>query len=298
MHIGLDLGRSKIAAICLDASGTVQHETRVKTPPLYHDCIPAMAQLVRDIESIVGGTCTVGIGTPGAISAQTGLMKNAGMFDGHALDADIAAAVGRPVIIANDANCFALSEATDGAGKSASSVFGVILGSGVGGGIVIDGHMLVGANAIAGEWGHNPQPLPMDDERPGPDCFCGKSGCIETFLCGPALVRDHLLHTGQHCTAEDIAKATTADTGTTMGRYEHRLARALAQVINFLDPEVIVLGGGLSNIDRLYKNVANLWTDFVSSDHIATKLVKAEYGDASGVRGAAWLGKSSLHTTQ
>jgi fructokinase len=294
MHIGLDLGRSKIAAICLDGQGTVQYETRIKTPPLYQDSVSAMAQLVQAIETKVQAACTVGIGTPGAISAQTGLMKNAGMFDNHALDVDLTEAMGRPIKIANDANCFALSEATDGAGQAASTVFGVILGSGVGGGIVVNGHILVGANAIAGEWGHNPLPWPMDNERPGPACFCGKNGCMETFLSGPALVRDHLLSTHQHCTAEDIAKAATPDTRATMTRYERRLARALAHVVNFLDPDVIVLGGGLSNIDHLYESVANLWTDFVTSDHIATRLVKAKFGDASGVRGAAWLGKPTI----
>jgi len=293
MHIGVDLGRTKVAAICLDGQGNIQHEARIDTVQDYESCVASIATLITEIESSVGTPCTLGVGTPGALSASTGLLKNAGIFDGKAMDKDLSAALGRPVPIGNDANCFALSEAVDGAGTGAQIVFGVILGTGVGGGIVVDGQVLNGANAIAGEWGHTPLPWPKDEERPGPICFCGKSGCVETFLSGPGLSADHARHTGEQMTAKQICMTNTPNCRASMARYEHRLARALSGIINVLDPDVIVLGGGLSNIEQIYGNVPKLWTGFVTSDHIATKLRKAEYGDASGVRGAAWLGKNA-----
>jgi fructokinase len=236
----------------------------------------------------------VGIAMPGAISPATGLVKNANStcLIGHRLDADLEAALGRPVRLANDANCFALSEASDGAAAGAHVVFGVILGTGVGGGIVVGGKVLVGPNAIAGEWGHSPLPAPRDDERPGPPCYCGRRGCIETFLSGPALSRDHRDATGRDWTAAQLAEA--ADAGdvravAALTRYAERLARGLAGVINLLDPDVIVLGGGLSGMTRLYGEVPRRWAEHVFSDHVATRLVPPMHGDSSGVRGAAWL---------
>jgi fructokinase len=211
---------------------------------------------------------------------------------GHRLDDDLARALGRPVRLANDANCFALSEATDGAAAGAATVFGVIIGTGTGGGVVVNGRIVVGANAIAGEWGHNPLPAPADDERPGPPCYCGRSGCIETFLSGPALARDYIALGGQDLTAVDVARRAEAGdplAATALDRYERRFARAIASIINVIDPDVIVLGGGLSNISRLYERVPALWAPYIFSDHVATKLVRAKHGDASGVRGAAWL---------
>jgi fructokinase len=231
---------------------------------------------------------------PGAISPATGLVKNANStwLNGRALRDDLVRLLGREVRFANDANCFVQSEATDGAGAGARVVFGVILGTGTGGGIAIDGRAVEGANAIAGEWGHNPLPWPDADEWPGPDCYCGRTGCIETFLCGPALSRQHQSATGD-C-LEPSAIADRAGAGdrfaiATLDRYEGRLARALASIINVIDPQVIVLGGGVSNIRRLYERVPRLWGPFVFSDHVATRLVPAKHGDSSGVRGAAWL---------
>lgn len=293
MHVGIDLGRTKIALICLDGEGQTLIEARESTPEDYATSIRTMANMVAQTESTLGHSCTIGVGTPGARSAKTGLMKNAGMFNGHALHQDIQEAIGRHIAMSNDANCFALSEATDGAGAGLDVVFGVIIGTGVGGGLVVHGRPLVGANAIAGEWGHNPLPWPDDDERPGLACFCGKRGCIETFLSGPAITADHRERTGENLETQEIAASNSPQAIETMQRYQHRLARALASVINIVDPDVIILGGGLSNIDQLYENVANLWTGFVTSDQIETRLLRAKFGDSSGVRGAAWLGKST-----
>lgn len=300
MRIGIDLGGTKIEGVALTSDGTQAKRIRVPTPQGdYTATVQAVADLVRQLEHDLSspasvGPATVGIGIPGAISPATGLVKNANSvcLIGHPLDQDIAAAIGREVRLANDANCFAVSEAHDGAAAGAGVVFGVILGTGVGGGVAVGGHALVGANAIAGEWGHNPLPWPTDDERPGPSCYCGKAGCIETFLSGPGLSLDHKAHTGEDLNGEQIADradAGDAPCDATLARYEQRLARALASVINVLDPDVIVLGGGLSNIARLYDTVPKLWGDWVFSDHIATKLAKNAHGDSSGVRGAAWL---------
>ncbi|NWG30156.1 MAG: ROK family protein [Rhodocyclaceae bacterium] len=276
MRIGIDLGGTKTEIIVLDDAGETLLRSRVPTPRGdYAATVATIAALVQEAEAKVGAgntapLATVGIGIPGAESRVTGLIKNANStwLIGRPLRADLEAALGRPVRIENDANCFALSEATDGAAAGAAVVFGVILGTGVGGGIVVDGRVLVGPNAIAGEWGHNPLP----DEEEARPCYCGRENCIETFLSGPAL-----------------ALEGGADDEAALQRYERRLARALAQVINILDPDVIVLGGGVSNLDRLYDRVPRLWGEWVFSDHVATRLLKNKHGDSSGVRGAAWL---------
>jgi fructokinase len=292
LRLGIDLGGTKTEIVALDAAGRECLRRRVPTPQGGYDA--TIAALVHGVERDLGAGGTVGVGTPGSISRATGLLRgsNSTCLNGRAIRADLEAALGREVRISNDANCFALSEASDGAGQGAGIVFGVILGTGVGGGIVIDGRVQEGANAIAGEWGHNPLPWPRDDERPGPACFCGRAGCIETWLAGPALVRDHLRTTGQTATAQDIAvRAATGDAAcdATLARFEERLARALAHVINLLDPDVIVLGGGISNVERLYGGVRGRWAPWVFSDRVDTRLVRAVHGDSSGVRGAAWL---------
>ena len=283
-RIGIDLGGTKIECIALDRTGQEAMRQRIATPKGYRATLDSISALVGEAEQKWGGRASVGIGIPGVISPVTGLVKNANStwLIGKSFDRDLAEALGRTVRLANDADCFALSEAKDGAAAGAPVVFGVILGTGVGGGIVINGQLGTGPNAIAGEWGHNPLPWPEDGERPGSACYCGRSGCIETFLSGPALARDD----GRGLTAEQIA--ATADSASLI-RYEMRLARALAHVINILDPYVIVLGGGLSKIDRLYRSVPKLWGKWVFSDSVATKLVPPKYGDSSGVRGAAWL---------
>lgn len=295
MRIGIDLGGTKIEIAALADDGRELLRERVATPRGdYGATVAAIRDLVQAAERKLGagGTvASVGVGIPGAESRVTGLIKNANStwLIGRPLRADLAAALGRPVRIANDANCFALSEATDGAAAGAPVVFGVILGTGVGGGIVVGGEVLVGANAIAGEWGHNPLP---GAEPFLPPCYCGRTGCVETFLSGPGLAADHRRATGTEISAEQIAaRAAAGDAAcaATLQRYEVRLARALAQVINILDPDVIVLGGGLSNLDRLYDRVPRLWGAQVFSDAVATRLVKNRHGDSSGVRGAAWL---------
>jgi fructokinase len=294
-RFGIDLGGTKTEIVGLDESGGEVLRRRVSTPKDdYRGTLDMICSLVRDAETASGSRGSVGIGTPGSLSPNTGLLRgsNSVCLNGKPIKTDLEALLGREVRIANDANCFALSEATDGAGRDADVVFGAILGTGVGSGIVVRGRVLSGPNAIAGEWGHNPLPWPEDDERPGPGCFCGQRGCIETFLSGPALERDHLAVTGQRAIAQEIAlKSSKADPGAaaTMLRYERRLAKALAHVINLLDPDVIVLGGGLSNAERLYRNVPAHWSRYVYSDSVTTPLLKAKHGDASGVRGAARL---------
>jgi fructokinase len=295
MRIGIDLGGTKIEIIALDESGTTRYRRRVATPRgSYDGTIDAIVGLVAGAEDALGTRGSVGIGMPGAISPATGLVKNANSvwLNAHPLAADLEAALERPVRLANDANCFALSEATDGAAAGAGIVFGVIVGTGTGGGVVVKGHVCTGPNAIAGEWGHNPLPWPEDDERPGPPCYCGKHGCIETFLSGPGLSRAYADRVGRDLTAAEIASLAArgdAEALQVLARYEHRMARALATVINVLDPDVIVLGGGMSNVERLYEQVPRLLPRFVFSDYVATRVVRAVHGDASGVRGAAWL---------
>jgi fructokinase len=295
LRIGVDLGGTKIEAIALSPEGRELVRRRVPTPRSdYAATVEAVAALVEALEQEAGARGTVGIGTPGAASRVTGLMKNANStcLIGKPLQADLESRLGRPVRLANDADCFALSEATDGAGQGAGTVFGVILGTGVGGGIVVRGQLLSGANAIAGEWGHNPLPLPEGPDLPPPSCYCGRRGCVEAYLSGPALAALHARRTGQALEAPEIAaRAEAGDDAcdVSLGLYEQRLARSLAAVINLLDPDVIVLGGGLSKIRRLYEAVPRLWGPFVFSDAVATRLLPAVHGDAGGVRGAAWL---------
>jgi predicted NBD/HSP70 family sugar kinase len=294
-RIGIDLGGTKIEAIALDSRGSVLLRHRVPTPAGDAEAtIAAIRDLVLEVEAKLGGTGTVGIGTPGSLSPVSGLLRNANStcLNGLPLDKLIAAALGREVRIANDANCFALSEAADGAAAGAPVVFGVILGTGVGGGVVIDGKLLHGRHAIGGEWGHNPLPWPTDAERPGPLCFCGRHGCMERFVSGPGMSDDHQAVTGETLTAEEIAAQAEGGDGpaqATIDRYVDRLARGLAHVMNLVDPDVIVLGGGLSNLALLYDAVPARWGRYVFSDVVATRLVPPIHGDSSGVRGAAWL---------
>jgi len=295
MRIGIDVGGTKIEGIALDGDSSVLLRRRIAAPrDDYQQTLTAVATLVREIETETGRTGTVGVGIPGAISPATGLVKNANStwLNGRPLADDLPRLLGRPVRFANDANCFALSEATDGAAAGAAVVFGVIIGTGTGGAIVANGRLLVGPNAIAGEWGHNPLPAPLASERPGPACYCGRSGCIEQFLSGPALSRDYEASGGAASSAMDIAARAAAGealAGACLSRYEERMARALGSIINVIDPDVIVLGGGLSNIDRLYTSVPAQWAPYVFSDDVRTRLVRAMHGDSSGVRGAAWL---------
>lgn len=288
IRIGVDLGGTKTEAVALGPDGMILLRRRVETRQgSYDGTIATIRDLVLGIEAELAASASVGVGIPGTISPASGLVKNANStwLIGKPLDRDLAQALDRPVRLANDADCFALSEASDGAGAGAAVVFGVILGTGVGGGIVVHGRLVGGPNAIAGEWGHNPLPWPENDERPGPPCYCGRAGCIETFLSGPGLARDD----GRGWTAAAIAAASDAHSQDSMVRYERRLARALAHVINILDPHVIVLGGGLSQIGRLYETVPKLWGRWVFSDSVATRLAPPKHGDSSGVRGAAWL---------
>ena len=302
--IGVDLGGTKIEAIVLAADGRSRWRERVATPAGdYRATLHAIAALVQRAESELGlGTCHVGVGTPGSATA-TGLIKNANStcLNGQPLQRDLAALLARPVRVANDANCLALSEATDGAGAGAGVVFAAILGTGVGAGLVVNGRQLTGPNGLAGEWGHNPLPWAGADELPGPTCFCGQCGCIETWLSGPGLARDHATRTGDaSLTAQQIGRrAAQGDAAceASLQRYESRLARSLAHVINLLDPHVIVLGGGLSGLDRLLVNVPRLWGEFVFSggleDPVRTALKRSLHGDSSGVRGAAWLWRNA-----
>jgi fructokinase len=294
-RIGIDLGGTKIEGIVLSAAGRVIAGRRIATPREdYEGTVRAVAGLISALEAETGTRGTVGVGTPGAISRATGVVKNSNStwLNGRPLHLDLERAVGRPVRLANDANCFALSEACDGAAAGADVVFGVIVGTGTGGGIVIQQQVLTGPNAIAGEWGHNALPWPEPEERPGDPCYCGLRGCIETFLSGPGLSADHARVTGAARSSADIAAlaaAGDAAADATLRRYEGRMARALASVINVLDPDVIVLGGGLSKLDRLYVNVPAQWARWIFSDRVDTRLVAPLHGDASGVRGAAWL---------
>jgi fructokinase len=291
VRIGIDLGGTKIEAIALGDDGRELARRRVATPRHDYDAtLDAIVALVGGIEQETGRQGSVGVGMPGALSPATGLVKNANStwLIGHAIDQDLARALRRPVRCANDANCFALSEATDGAAAGARVVFG----TGTGGGVVVDGRVLTGPNAIAGEWGHNPLPWPRDDERPGPACYCGKSGCIETFLSGPGLSRDYRDATHLELGAPEIASRAGLGedaAARALARYEDRMARALAVVLNLLDPDVVVLGGGISRLTRLYESVPRLWQAWAFSDRIATPLRPPLHGDSSGVRGAAWL---------
>lgn len=295
IRIGIDLGGTKIEVIALDPGGRTLARWRCDAP---RDDYGATLRTVRDcvtrVESETGARGSVGIGTPGSLSRVTGRLKNSNStwLNGKPIVADLERELGRPVRIANDADCFALSEAIDGAAAGAAVVFGVIVGTGTGAGVVVHGRPLNGPNGIAGEWGHNPLPWPEEFELPGPSCWCGHRGCIETYLSGPGMTRDHERATGVAVPAHEIAVRATAGDEVcreTLDRYVDRMARALAHVINILDPDVIVLGGGMSNIDVLYEAVPRRWGRFVFSDAVATRLVRNVHGDSSGVRGAAWL---------
>jgi fructokinase len=295
MQIGIDLGGTKIEGIALGRDGRELARHRCRTPRGdYAGTIAAIGRVVGALEHDTGAAGTVGIAIPGAVSQETGLIKNANStwLIGKSLHSDLEHHLAREVRIANDANCFALSEAIDGAGAGADVVFGVIVGTGTGGGIVVRGQVLRGRHSIAGEWGHNPLPWPDESEQPGPTCYCGRRGCIETFLSGPALANDCVMPDGVTRTPEEIVAAAAGGdplAAAALRRYVQRMAKALASVINVLDPDVIVVGGGLSNIDHIYRSVPGLWAPYIFSDVARTPLLKARYGDSSGVRGAAWL---------
>ncbi len=295
MRIGIDLGGTKIEGIALDSAGHEIARLRVPTPQGdYGAILEAIDGVVKSLEDQTHQSGSVGIGIPGTVSPATGLIKNANStcLIGNPLRKDLEARLERPVRMENDANCFAVSEATDGSAKGFDIVFGVILGTGVGGALAIKATAHTGINAIAGEWGHNPLPWMTADEAPGADCYCGKQGCIETFLSGPGLERSFVEHGGEPISASKIVELAAREDPVaekTLALYENKLARGLASVINILDPDIIVLGGGISNIDRLYDTVPRIWQDWVFSDHTETLLRKNTHGDSSGVRGAAWL---------
>ena len=303
MRIGIDLGGTKIEAVALSRAGEEIARRRVATPRDYAASLDAIAGLVRELDRAADEAGTVGVGIPGTLVPETGLVKNTNSvwLNGRSLGSDLEQRLDRPVRLMNDANCFALSEATDGAAAGAHVVFGVILGTGVGGGIVVDGRCLLGANLIAGEWGHNPLPWPGAEEWPGPPCYCGKRGCVEAWLSGPAFERDHAEHTGLTLSGREIVRAAAGgDPGAaaTLARYQDRLGRTLASLINVLDPDVVVLGGGMSNIPGLPDAAHALLPRYLfaagaDADPVATRVVHAVHGDASGVRGAAWLWPAS-----
>lgn len=295
MRIGIDLGGTKIEGVVLAANGVELLRQRVSTPAGdYVATLDAIAGLVARLEHDAGTTCRVGIAMPGSFSRVSGRVRNSNSLclNNKPLRADLESRLGRSLRFANDADCFTLSEATDGAAAAAAVVFGVIVGTGTGGGVVVNGALLGGCNGITGEWGHNPLPWPCPDELPGPACYCGLHGCIETWLSGPGLARDFLQRHGEALTAQEISRRAAAGSNTAqqaLERYADRMARALAGVINILDPETIVLGGGVSNIAGLYTSVPERWGRYVFSDRVDTRLVHARHGDSSGVRGAARL---------
>jgi fructokinase len=295
VRIGIDLGGTKIEGIALDPAGTELSRIRIATPRDYEGSLGAIESLVEELERKAGASGTVGIGIPGIVDPATGLVKNANStwLIGRPLHDDLERRLGRPVRLMNDANCFVLSEASDGAGAGAAVVFGVILGTGVGGGIAIEGRCVEGANLIAGEWGHNPMPWMTPDEYPGDECYCGKRGCVETFLSGPAFEREFARRSGRGLPAADVSRlaaAGDAEAGDAIARYHERLARGLASVINVIDPDVVVLGGGMSNLPALAESVEPLLPRYVFSSTVRTRVVRNVHGDSSGVRGAAWLG--------
>ena len=295
MRLGIDLGGTKIEIRALDDAGEELLCNRIATPKEdYSATLQSIKDLVLSAETELGETCTVGIATPGSPSPATGLMRNCNStwLNGQRFKQDMEALLGREIRISNDANCFALSEATDGAGADAKTVFGVIVGTGCGGGIVVNNRLVDGPNACGGEWGHNSLPWPEDGELQSTQCWCGLNGCIETFLSGTGLARDYEREFGASVAAPDIVRAANdgdKDAETVLRRYESRMARSLAHIINVIDPDVIVLGGGMSNVERLYKNVPAIWSDYVFSDIVLTRLLAPRFGDSSGVRGAAWL---------
>jgi len=294
MRLGIDLGGTKTEIAAIGDDGSEWLRERVPTPSSYTDIVNAICDLVRDAEARLGSTGSVGVAIPGTLSARTGLVKNANStaLIGHALDKDLEAALGRPIRMANDANCFTLSEATDGAAAGAHVVFGIIAGTGIGGGICVGGRLLEGAHRIAGEWGHNPLPAPRSEELPGPSCYCGKYGCIEAWVSGPALARDFARRSGRTFTATEIDRAArggNAPAKETMDDFFDRFARAIASVVNILDPDVIVLGGGLSNLPDLPDELARRAEHYAFMPETPTRIVKNAFGDSSGVRGGAWL---------
>jgi fructokinase len=303
VRIGVDLGGTKIEAIALDDDGSTLIRRRVPTPAKdYNGTLEAISALVESIERDLSTTGTLGIGTPGAVSPRTGVIKNSNstILNGRPLQDDLSRSLHRTVRLENDANCLALSEAVDGAGQCEAVVFGVILGTGVGGGLVVNKAIIAGRNRISGEWGHNPLPWPKPEEWPGRQCYCGKTGCIETFLSGPGMSRDYQRVTGYVASAEDITHSATAGDSTArefLCLYQDRLARGLASVINVLDPDAIILGGGLSNVECLYLGLVEQIARYAFSDYVGTKIYRAAHGDSSGVRGAAWLWPNKNNST-
>lgn len=294
MRIGIDLGGTKIEGIVLDRDGKEIIRQRITTPRGdYQPILASIKHFIDTLEELAGGVCSIGIGTPGSLSTK-GLLRNSNTteLNGMPLLDDLQKTCDREIRIANDANCFTLSEATDGAGESHNSIFGVIIGTGVGGGLVINGQLVKGKNAIGGEWGHNPLPWQTTQEQTKPKCFCGNRGCIEQFLSGPGLEEDYFQISGERLSAKEITQRANSgedNANLVFETYEDRLARALAHVMNIVDPDCIVLGGGLSNVSRLYQNVPQRWQNYVFSESIATALASPKHGDSSGVRGAAWL---------
>ena len=303
IRLGIDLGGTKIEVLVIDDNGEELLRERIATPKNnYQEIVDAISALILKAEQNVHRECTIGICTPGSLSPSTTFLRNSNTIclNGQPFKKDLENALGRDVRMANDANCFALSEAMDGAAKNASTVFGVIIGTGTGGGLVINKNILLGVNAIAGEWGHNPMPWPEDGELATTECWCGQNGCIETFLSGPGIEKTYQSVTQQKLKAEDIfdlAEQGDLKAEETINRYERQMARALAHVINIVDPDTIVLGGGISNVKRLYQNVPKLWGKWIFSDCVNTDLVQAKFGDASGVRGAAWLWDEQISTS-
>ncbi len=299
IRLGVDLGGTKIEIVALDPEGRELLRNRIPTPrDDYRAILSAVVGLVHAAEQTLGLEGTVGIGLPGAVSRKSGYIKNSNtpVLNARPVSKDLRSVLGREVRLSNDADCFTLSEAVDGAAVGAKIVFGVILGTGVGGGIVVGGKLLSGPNSIAGEWGHNPLPWLKESDYPLPDCYCGHAGCIETYLSGPGFSALHQASHGRAMTAAELIAASQTGDGAariSLEQYEHRLARALAHVINIIDPDVIVLGGGLSNCRRLYEKVPRIWGEFVFSDQVDTLLVPPLHGDSSGVRGAAWLWDSA-----
>lgn len=295
MRVGMDLGGTKVEAVALSDDGEELLRFRRPTPVGDYDAtVNLIVEMVADLEAARGRAASIGVGTPGTIDPVSGLMKNSNStaLNGRPLDKDLAAALSREIAMANDADCFTVSEAHDGGAAGAGIVFGVILGTGVGGGIVVDGRLVKGPNRISGEWGHNPLPWMTADEAPGPDCYCGRQGCIETHLSGPAIAADHARRGGATLSAVEIAAAATAGVGdalVTMDLFHDRLARALSSVINIVDPDVIVLGGGVSNIESIYRTIPEMWNRYVFGGTVLTRLVRAVHGDSSGVFGAARL---------
>jgi fructokinase len=294
-RIGIDLGGTKIAGIVLDANGRICAERRVPSPQQdYEATVRALGAMTAALDADVDARGSIGIGMPGSLSPATGLVQNANStwLNGRSLKADLEAHIGRPVRLANDANCFALSEATDGAAAGEKIVFGVILGTGCGGGIVINGQLVDGPRGIGGEWGHNPLPWAQPDEHPGQICWCGRPGCMETWVSGPGMAADHARVTGDSITGAEIAARAAqgdAKARATLDRHVARLARGLSHVVNLIDPHVIVLGGGLSQMATLYAALPPLMARYILADHARADIRPPQWGDASGVRGAAWL---------